>query len=348
MQLTIPKGMRTIFLLLVLNCCPHIGESQMREVAPLFQSEETLEIKFSIALSDVEKAREDSVYFPTTLHFKDPAGQWDSIHVSMRARGNFRRKYCSLPPLRIKINKANRGQSIFAGTKSLKLVLPCHTTKNDDDLILREYICYQLCEPTTPYVFATRMVKITLVDGSGKNIKTYNLSGFFIEDDDAVAKRLQAKVVDVDKLHPQLLNDTCSIRNDIFQYMIGNTDFSTTFFHNTKVIKTDNGRYIPIPYDFDMSGFVNAPYATMDPNLNISSVRERIYRGFCRNDKVAQVVRLEYITLEPKILEVVNRYQDVLEPKQYAWLKRYLGDFFSTIKDDKSYRQKIAVACRTR
>jgi hypothetical protein len=340
--------MKTALLILVASCCGTVTYSQVRDIAPLFKNEEPLEIRFSISLADAQKAKEDSVYFPTTLHYKEPGGQWDSLHVSVRARGNFRRKYCSLPPLRIKISKADRGQSIFAGTKSLKLVLPCHTTKSDDDLILREYICYKLCEPTTPYVFGTRMVKITLLDRSGKNSKTYNLSGFFIEDDDAVAKRLHAKVVDVDKLHPQLLNDTCSVRNDIFQYMIGNTDFSTTFFHNTKVIKTDKGRYIPIPYDFDMSGFVNAPYATMDPNLNISSVRERIYRGFCRNEKVAQLVRIEYIKLEPKILEVVNRYQHALEPKQYAWLKRYLGDFFSTIKDDKSYRQKITVACRTR
>ena len=340
--------MKPSLVLLIFTCCATFSIAQPRDVAPLFQVEDELEISFSISLNDLQNAKQDSVYFPTTLRYKNSAGGWDSIRVSMRARGNFRRKHCSLPPLRVKINKAERGHDIFAGTKSLKLVLPCHTTKNNDDLILREYICYQLCEPTTPYVFGTRLLKIKLLDTSGKNVKTLELNGFFIEDDDAVAKRHQGKVVDVDKLHPQFLNDTCSIRNDIFQYMIGNTDFSTTFFHNTKVIKTDNGRYIPIAYDFDMSGFVNAPYASFDKTLNISSVRERIYRGFCRNDKVAEFVRAEYINREPQILEVITRYQDFLEPKQYAWLKRYMADFFLTLKDDRSYKQKIAVACRTK
>ena len=63
-----------------------------------------------------------------------------------------------------------------------------------------------------------------------------------------------------------------SLRLDFFQYMIANTDFSTQFLHNIKAIQTKNGRFIPIAYDFDMSGVVNAPYATFDEKLGIKSV----------------------------------------------------------------------------
>jgi hypothetical protein len=83
--------------------------------------------------------------------------------------------------------------------------------------------------------------------------------------------------------------------------MIANTDFSTTFFHNIKVFKTTDGKNVPVPYDFDMAGVVNAPYATVDPKWEIKSVRERAYKGYCRNDKVAEHVRREYLNREQEI-----------------------------------------------
>ena len=54
----------------------------------------------------------------------------------------------------------------------------------------------------------------------------------------------------------------------MFQYMIANTDWSTTFLHNAKLIQlNDTKKYIPLAYDFDMAGFVDAPYAVADPSL---------------------------------------------------------------------------------
>ena len=95
-----------------------------------------------------------------------------------------------------------------------------------------------------------------------------------------------------------------------------------------------DGRYIPIPYDFDMAGFVNAPYATFDESLGIRSVHERVYKGFCRNEKVTEYVRQEYIRLEPDINVVVSRYEGQFEPKEFAALRKYMSEFFTTIKND--------------
>ena len=343
------KGFRgapiTIILIHILAACLR---AQDVDRAPLFQDEQPLSIRLSISLQDIKKNTNDSIYFPTLLYYRNLQGSWDSIPVSVRARGNFRRKHCFFPPMRIKIKKNDAKETLFAGTKSLKLVLPCQTAKNYDDLILKEYICYQLYEPTTPYVFNTRLVDISLSDTGGKNIKTHQLKAFFIEDDDAVARRFHGKVIEADKMHPQLLQDTGSIRHDLFQYMIANTDFSTTFFHNMKIIQTNNGYYIPIAYDFDMSGFVNAPYATFYESLGITSVRDRVYRGFCRSEKVTAFVRMEYINLEPKINEVINRYESYFDPKEFAGIKKYMNEFFTIIKNDGFYRDKILRQCRTR
>ncbi len=44
--------------------------------------------------------------------------------------------------------------------------------------------------------------------------------------------------------------------------MIGNTDYSSAYRHNEKLLFVD-GNIMPIPYDFDMSGLVDASYAVV-------------------------------------------------------------------------------------
>ena len=64
----------------------------------------------------------------------------------------------------------------------------------------------------------------------------------------------------------------------VFMYMVGNTDWSLPYLHNIRVFQNFTS-YIAVPYDFDWSGIVDAPYAVPDYRLNIKSVRDRIWRG---------------------------------------------------------------------
>ncbi len=342
------KGVGTIPLsfLLVHFLVIHT-RAQQAEPAPLFRDEQRLSAEFSISLEEVKKNKSDSTYFSTTLRYKDPQGVWDSIPIGVRSRGNFRRKHCFLPPMKIKINKHDTKGTLFAGTKSLKLVLPCQQAKSSNDLVLKEYMCYQLYEPVTPFVFKTRVVDITLYDRSGRQPRTYKLTGFFIEDDDATARRLQAKVVDETRFNPMHLEDTSSLRLDLFQYMIANTDFSTSFSHNLKVIKTKAGKNIPIAYDFDMAGFVNAPYATFDESLGIKGVYERVYKGYCRNEGIMEFVRQEFILHEREYIDVMERNRNYFQPREFDSMRKYLNEFFTTIKNDAYYREQITRRCRT-
>ena len=43
-------------------------------------------------------------------------------------------------------------------------------------------------------------------------------------------------------------------------------------------------KIIPLPYDFDMSGFINPSYAVVNETLGIKNIRDRKYRGFKRSD----------------------------------------------------------------
>ena len=64
----------------------------------------------------------------------------------------------------------------------------------------------------------------------------------------------------------------------LFEYMIGNTDFSIWALHNVRIVQDRARKLFPVPYDFDLSGFVHAPYATPDPRIGIRSVLDRLYR----------------------------------------------------------------------
>ena len=321
------------------------AHAQDMRKSDLFEDQNPLAIRMSVSLSELRKKTNDSTYIPSMLSFKDGNRIWDSIPISIRTRGNFRKKHCAYPPLRIKMKKKDVVNTVFEGTKSLKLVLPCHEAKSNLDLINKEYVCYQLYQPVSNYYFKTRLLDITLVE-KGKRERTSRINGFFIEDDDQLAERHRSKVIDETKLNPMQLEDTSALRFDLFQFMIANTDFSTTFFHNIKVVQTSNARYIPVPYDFDMSGIVNAPYATVDPKWEIKTVRERVYKGYCRNENLAQHVRKEFIGLEEEIYRIVGQHEELLTPKEAESLKKYLAEFFTILKDDIEYKEMITAKCR--
>lgn len=334
-------------LLFALIFVPGLLRGQKMDVTKLFLDETPLDIKLSIAIKEVKAITNDTVYTAYMMHYKTSAG-WDSIKIEVRARGNFRRKECYYPPLRVKIKKDDAKGTIFEGNKSLKLVLPCRQVK-ENSLIMKEYLCYQIYEPITKYTFNTRLANIEFTDNNNKKIKNVPILGFFIEDDDLVAKRHKGKVVEDLKLHPMSLQDSNSVRHDMFQYMVANTDWSTTFLHNAKVIQLEESKkYIPLAYDFDMGGLVNAPYATVNPELGIATVRERLYRGFCRTPELLQAIRKEYIGKEKEITDTINRYESSFEPKEFANVKKYMEEFFTTFKSDSKFKYGILEKCRTK
>jgi hypothetical protein len=319
--------------------------AQDAEPAMLFRETTPLPVQLTVSLRELKKSSNDTVYFPATLRYQH-SGTWDSVQVDVRARGNFRRKNCSFPPLRIRIKKKEAKGSMFAGARHLKLVVPCQVARNYGTLIAKELVAYKLYETITPYAFKTRLLAITLTDDDKKS-KSFVLTGFFIEDDDDLADRLGAEVFEQERILPTILEDTASLRFDLFQYMIGNTDFSTTFLHNAKLVKTSTGRIIPIGFDFDMAGLINAPYATFDESLGIRSVTERAYKGYCRNESVAQFVRQQFLDTETQLVNIVDENAGLFEERDLAGMKKYLASFFELIRKDDYYKRNVAEKCRT-
>jgi len=315
----------------------------------LFSSTTPLHIKATGSIKSIKKNTNDSTFNSGLIHYEVNSGQWDSIKVKARVRGNFRRRTCYFPPLRIKISKRDSKNTLFDGNKSLKLVLPCKTTKDNNQLILKEYICYLFYQQVTLYHFQTRLANLDLTETSSRKKRNYNLLCFFIEDDQHVAERTNASVVKDKKIHPIAYDATLTARHDFFQYMIGNTDWSTTFEHNSNSIFIKPDKFIPLAYDFDMSGFINAPYAQDNaPTLGTGDIRERLYRGFCRDEKVMNNVRKEFLALEPTINATINQYASEFSDYDLEDMHQYLNQFFEILKDDQQFKSKILEGCRTK
>jgi len=324
--------------------------NQSEQVSKLFRSQEILPVKLGYSIRNIKKNTNDSTYIKTDLSYLGEGGVWNKFEVELRIRGFYRLKHCYFPPIKIKIKKSLSKGTLFEENKKLKLVLPCLMTKEKNDNIIKEYMAYKLYEVISLYHFKTRILDISFTEDKGKKTKTHVLKGILIEDDKKVAKRHDGKVFKRD-IHPMNQDPTTSVRNSFFQYLIGNIDFSTAFQHNEKLLFI-NSKFIPLPYDFDMSGLVNASYAevlVINDEPLVSSVTERLYRGFRRDPDIIQQVRKEFLDNKIKLLEIVDSLEPFFEyPKEFIEAKNYILDFFEVISDDVRFKKYITSKLRTK
>src|SRR5436190_1080829 len=163
------------------TCCFIVmSTSAQVEKDPLFDSNDPLDIAFSMSIKSIKNSKVDSLYFKNKMYYRNDAGTTDSIEIGLKRRGNFRLRECYFPPLWMKIEKKNGKNTLFEGNKKLKLVLPCNSGSQNNELIMREYICYKMYEAITSYCFITRLVNADITIENGKKRKNYPLKGILI------------------------------------------------------------------------------------------------------------------------------------------------------------------------
>jgi len=231
------------------------------------------------------------------------------------------------------------------------MVLPCLVQSSNNNKVVKEYMAYQLYELISEYHFNTKLLKIDLEELRGNKTRNHEFMGFLIEDDKKVAKRHNGKVLDR-FIHPLAQDTLTSIRNAFFQYMIGNTDFSVGYGHNEKLLFID-GKIMPVPYDFDMSGLCNTTYSTVSQIqgevLPITSVTQRIYRGFKRPESYFQKVRQEFMDNKERVFAVIDECKPLCDnPKEFKKAREYISQFYDVIENDKKFKSRILNKARTK
>lgn len=321
-----------------------VNTDQDNQVTELFLTNDPIPVKLRYSNKVLRKETNDSTYIDSEIEYMTSDDSWNTLEVKIRARGNYRRENCYFPPVKMKIKKAVTAGTLFEGNKKLKLVLPCVLQNDYNDKVIKEYLAYKLYELVSPYHFNTRLLDIDFTDEKGQKVKTYTVKGFFMEDIDRLKDRCNGKQIKR-SVHPLQQDDLCSVRNDFFQFMIGNTDYSSAYRHNEKLLFVD-GKIMPVPYDFDMSGLVDASYAVVSQVqgevLSITDVTHRLYRGFKRDPAIYQTVRKEFQNNKIKMLAIINDLESSFEdPKEFAQARKFINDFFDVLANDTTYRKEI-------
>ncbi|HPH45545.1 MAG TPA: hypothetical protein PLJ60_01975 [Chryseolinea sp.] len=330
-----------ILFFLIILFKPSFGQN-----VPLFQKKEIINIRISGSIKSIKKKSNDSTFVSGKFQYDKGNDQWATIPTKARVRGNYRLRNCYFPPIKLKFNKKEVASTLFEGNKALKLVVPCKISADKNTLIRKEYLCYQFYQVLSPYYFRTRLANLALTEISQKKPRSYELLSFFVEDNSMVAKRGNGKVIEKKGINPGAFDEKQSLRNDFFQYMIGNADWSAVFQHNSNTLFVD-GKYIPLSYDFDMAGFVNAGYSHDNPpTLGTGDPRERVYRGFCKSEPAMQEIRKEYLEKESSLHALIDQHETFFTKYELKDMHGYLDAFFEMLKNDSLFKNSIVESCR--
>lgn len=254
----------------------------------LNRDEEVLDITIETDLQALIDDRKRDDYQPATLTYSTGKKSTQSYEVKVKPRGKFRRRVCDFPPVKIKFAKADLRLNGLQDFNDLKLVTHC---ADDKELsrrnVVKEYLAYKMYNELTEYSFRAQLVQVTYIDSKGTMAKIRRY-GILLEDKEELAARLGAELCDncISPSADELMPGTEPVMA-MFQYFIGNADWSLAGARNLEMLRDKaTGKIIPVAYDFDFSGLVNAHYATPNADHKLISVRDRIYLGLPASDTV--------------------------------------------------------------
>ena len=319
------------------------------QTTPLFASDEPIRITIRGPINAIARGAEDSTApRDATLSL---AGSPETYPIRLSARGITRRLKltCSFPPLRVDFAQKPAATSLFAGQGRLKLVTHCQNQEGFQQHLLLEYSAYRIFNLISPVSFRARLATVDYAESSGKVATTR--WGFFLEDLDDAARRNGLTRAQVgDRILSSQLDPRQAARMALFEYMIGNLDWSMRAgpqgegcCHNGRLLAGKGTLFLPMPYDFDYSGLVDAPYAVPPDGIPVRSVKTRYYQGYCRFNSEVVAAAAEFRAKRPAIEAMFAQLPLTQRPRAKAMA--YLADFYAQIATDGDVQAKILKNC---
>jgi len=321
-------------------------------LAPLFADDAVLTVTIEAPIETLMDVRPDEAYLNGRFIYTDADDGQKVIGLKLRTRGNYRRdpEHCSFAPILLNLKKGDVTDTLFAGQDKLKLVTHCmNSVPGYEQILLREYLAYRLLQELTSVSYATRLFHVTYLDPNGKSLTRY---AFVIEEDKAVAKRNGMKIVKTRHLHESEVDPRQQNLINVFQYMIGNTEYSLvnpepkkSCCHNADVLSVDKEPpFTPLIFDFDFSGLVNAPYAQPNPRYPVKHVRQRFYRGLCSaNDMLPETLQI-FVDKKDAFYGIVEELEPASK-RSKAGVRSYLDRFYDEITDPALVQENLIDKC---
>ena len=344
-----------IFFLLFVPLSAQYGdvpafEDTLEVYKDLFIRKEPLNLTLKFDIKEFQKTRRKEEYHPAelTCHVSDSFQVTHTVRV--RARGIFRRDYCTMPPFWLNIRHAGIEAALedpaLRDVVKMKMVTRCKPMASHEYLVLREYLVYQLYNLLSDYSFNTRLMRIKYIDTGRKNRESEEW-GFLIEHSDKMAERNNAMIVESERLSVRTVNGEVMDKVAFFSYMVGQQDYSVTGQHNLKILAPKEygpTGFIPVPYDFDFCGLVNAQYANPREDTGLQSVRQRYYAGACRDEATHQKTIRWLASFRKKMEDLIMGFE-YLPDKEKLDMVEYLDSYFEEAERESFIRFKINSTC---
>jgi hypothetical protein len=280
----------------------------------------------------------------------------ESWPLQIAPRGFTRRTgdLCTFPPLRLDFDKPAMAGTFFDGQNKLKLVTQCRPQANYEQLLVREYTVYRLYNAVTPLSFRVRPASVTYRDNEGRRDDATRFA-FLIESAGDVGRRNGVKEIEVDAraLASTQIDAAGMARFALFQFVIGNLDWEyfrgpagDTCCHNGKLFGPEGATtdLAPVPYDFDFSGLVDAPYAAPPEGLRVSGPFDRFYRGHCRANDFVPAAAAHLLSKRGAFAAIIAGETRLTDQSKRV-MQRFLDASFEILADPARLQREIA-RCR--
>ncbi len=131
----------------------------------------------------------------------------------------------------------------------------------------------------------------------------------------------------------------------LFQFMVGNADWSIERQDNIVLLGMPDGRQVPVLFDLDLSGLVNPHYARPPEGVPVGSVTERYFLGYCHRDADWDALFDQFAALRPDVGKLLAATPGLGRgDRRMAGV--YLDSFFAILDSPERRTRDIVNACR--
>lgn len=297
-----------------------------------YQPDKILEITLQFDCKKIIRQKNKQEKFPASITYQCANGEMITRSIKVRTRGKLRLDICGFPPLKLDFNKKNlQTENFVPEIDEIKMVTHCSNLSRSDQNVAKEFLTYKLYNLITEYSFRVQLLNVRYLDEKGE-LFAENLA-FLIEPTDALAMRLncresEARLRTTSALHPDVHADLL-----LYEYMIGNVDWDISALHNAKLLQPlKGGAYIPVPYDFDISGVVRAHYAAPQDRVKQRFVGQRMLLGEFVSEDCFNASVQRFLDAEEAIMNTCANFT-YLDEKEREKIVDYLEPFFEKIKN---------------
>ncbi|NND06154.1 MAG: hypothetical protein HKN87_07230 [Saprospiraceae bacterium] len=253
------------------------------------------------------------------------------LPLDIQVRSKSRRRYCDFPPLKFDFKKGFLKDWGLDKHDDFKIVTHCLDDSKGLPTMLKEYLVYKLYEIVTPLSLRTILFDIIYKDIGGS--KVHKTKAIMLESEEGFAKKHEGTLCECMGTKPDSIDPFQFELVAMFQYMIGNSDMNYMVERNVTLVRdNEHKRLIPIPYDFDFSGFVNAPY--VHPEVFDNKLIPRVYLGFEQNSSHLPAVIDRFIAKKKEIINTIDDFE-LIDHKERKACTRYVKAFYRQIENPR-------------